>query len=91
MRHRRPTFSWTVVAKHREPLIYLWNSGHLSFHREKGLEELIQAVCKFIKELMQYFTAPEKEAWKPTLQRLVFARRMRKESEETNRVKNLPL
>jgi len=91
MRRRRLTFYWAVVAKHREPLLYLGNSSQLSFHSEKSLEELIRPVRKFIKELMHCFTAHEKEAWKPTLQRFVFSRRTKKESEETNHVKNLPL
>ena len=52
MRRRRLTFYWAVAAKHRELLMYLGNSGQLSFHSEKSLQELIRAVCKFIKELM---------------------------------------
>jgi len=72
MRRRRLTFYWAVAAKHREPLMYPGDSSHLSFHSNKSLEELIRAVCKFIKELTQCFTVPEKEAWKPTLKRFVF-------------------
>jgi len=71
--------------------MYLGNSGQLSFHSEKSLEELIGALRKFIKELTECFTAPKMEAWNPTLQRFVFSRRMRKDSEETNRLKNLAL
>jgi len=91
MTRRRLTVYWAVAAKHREALMYLGNSGQLSFHSQKSVEELIRAVRKFIKELMQCFTAPEKEAWKPTLQRFVFSSRTKKESEETNGVKNLRL
>jgi len=70
--------------------MYLGNSGELSFYSEKSLEELIQAVRKFSKELTQCFTVPQKKSWQPTLQRFDFLRRIRKESEETNCVKNLP-
>jgi len=62
MRRRRLTFYLAVAGKHSEPLMYLGNSGQLSFHKEESLEELIRAVCKFIKEPTQCVTAPEKEA-----------------------------
>jgi len=91
MRRRRLTFNSAEVAKHREPPMYLGNSDQLSFHSEKSFEELIRAMCKFIKEPKHCFTPPVKEGRKPMLQRFVFSRRMRKESEETNCVKNLPL
>jgi len=91
MRCRTLSFYLTVAAKHREPLMYPGNSSQLSFLSENSLEELIRAIRKFIKELMQCFTVPEKAVWKPTLQRFVFSRRMRKESQERICVKNLPL
>jgi len=43
-----------------EPLVYLKNRGQLSFHIEKGLKGLIRAMCKFIEELIQGFTASER-------------------------------
>jgi len=72
MRRRRLTFYWVVAAEHREPLISLGNSRQLLFYSEKILELLIRAMRNIIKELTQSFTAPKKEAWKPTLQRFVF-------------------